>query len=1030
MNWCSCKRGLEVGLAKTVGGLVCSSAQLPFATILLPLFAMIKSPLPLLVALVALTLSSTVFAALVTPAALDRKRFTNTVTINVTGTSALLDGVPFPLATNTAVTSIGYHELTVTDGAVTTYRFLVKSSERFSTEDGIPVMRPYHFVNDAPSAFANGVLTVMLPSSYPKGLVLPIVARLTKGAAFGATAGDPLFLNGLVTAPQASSSAVQLRRGWGSSILPARTASGTLTYDAQLGPLATTKNVLIEPSTTYTTKGGTLASAETWAVNSRIYLSSKLIVAAGGNLTIGAGTVVKCAQGIEVEVAPGGSITMNGTAADPIVWVPETATQLWGGFWLQAKTATQVAQVTASNTIFCRWGNNQTWLSTAPHVITAHRDQEPLFASQSGAILTLTDCAMVGPTGLSETRGSALASSSATLNLTRTLMQRAITGGEQVGGGVTLNQCAILEMTDPGVSVDTDAFVDADNDGIYLVPGSGITYNITKTLIGWTKDDGIDSGGDGAGTTRTTNCWFENCVHEAFSNSGVGRVPETHYGVHFNCGQGMECGYGGPLSLVDHAAIIGCMVGARYGDNYGNDSGTNGTGTSQYSGSIGVNDSFLLYNYFHDSWARDLSTWNDGNAKMSLTNSKLSKAADIAAQNGVEDTGNATWSPATDGPALAAYMPVPNSNVGVDLLATARQDSLTNYPATLNVRLSTFSSKAVTVGWKVVSKTALDATASITLGSGTLSYASGETLKSFSPTAVPNGTNFVQIELTNPTNAELTGLPLTYYATTGAPADQPLVIRGNTGWRYLNAVPTDGAGHTPLWPALDAGSRTWTSPDFVESASWSSGTAPLGWGTVDGITNATVFPTTFRPVTCYFRKTFTIANPAQVKSLLLESLADDGASVYINGIRVSPITWGLDPGTSVGGTLYYDQLSSRYKDATSIPEGTYDTLTLSGATLPTLLAAPAVNVLAIEVHQQGLTSGDSAMDAKLTATFNPPNGTTAGISHSGSEPYFYWLDSALILEMSSDLNQWSSHPELTSPVPIKTNANRMFYRAK
>ncbi len=985
---------------------------------------------PFLISLLALTLSSTAVAALVAPAALDRKRFTNTVTINVTGTAASLDGAAFPLATNTAVTTIGYHELTVTDGATTTYRFLVKSSERFSTEDGIPVMRPYRFVNDAPSAFANGVLTVMLPSSYPKGLVLPVVARLTKGAAFGATAGDPLFLNGLVTAPQAPASSVQLRRGWGSSIMPASTTSGTLTYDAQLGPLTASKSVVIEPTTTYTTKGGTLASAETWAANSRINLSTKLIVAAGGNLTIGAGTVIKCAQGVEVEVAPGGSITMNGTATNPIVWVPENATQLWGGFWLQAKTSTPVAQVTATHTIFCRWGNNQTWLATPPHVMTAHRDEEPLFASQSGAILTLTDCAMVGPTGLSETRGSCLASASATLNLTRTLMQRAITGGEQVGGGVTLNQCAILEMTNPGVSVDTDAFVDADNDGIYLVPGSGVTYNLTKTLIGWVKDDGIDSGGDGAGTTRTTSCWFENCVHEAFSNSGVGRVPETRYGVHFNCGQGMECGYGGPLSLVDHAAIIGCMVGARYGDNYGNDSGSNGTGTSQYNGTIGVNDSFLLYNYFHDAWARDFSTWNDGNAKMTLTNSKLSMAADIAAQNGVEDTGNTLWNPTTDGAALAAYMPVPNANVGVDLLAASRQNSLTNYPTTLNVRLSTFSSKLVTVGWRVVSKTTLDASASTTLSSGTLNYNSGETLKSFTPPVVPNGTNYVQIELTNPTNAEITGLPLTYYATTGAPADQILITRGNPGWKYLNAVPADGSGRTPLWPAVDGGSLAWTSPAFVESASWISGTAPLGWGTVDGITNATVFPATFRPVTCYFRKTFTIANPAQVKSLLLESLADDGASVYLNGIRVSPITWGLDPGTSVGGTLYYDQLSTRYKDPTSVAEGTYDTLTLSGATLPTLLAAPAVNVLAIEVHQQGLTSGDSAMDAKLTATFNPPNGIISGVGNSGSESYFYWLDNTLILEVSPDLNQWSVHPELSSPVPIKTNANRMFYRAK
>ena len=144
--------------------------------------------------------AATVAHAAVTPSNLNRSRYTTSVTITATGTAATLDGAPFPTGVATAVTAVGYHELTVTDGTTTTYAFIVRNSERSSTEDGIPTMKPFRYVLDAPSSFANAVLNVMVPAVYPANLPIPVAARLTKGAAFGATAGDPLFLNGKVRA--------------------------------------------------------------------------------------------------------------------------------------------------------------------------------------------------------------------------------------------------------------------------------------------------------------------------------------------------------------------------------------------------------------------------------------------------------------------------------------------------------------------------------------------------------------------------------------------------------------------------------------------------------------------------------------------------------------------------------------------------------------------------------------------------------------------------------------------------------------
>ena len=77
------------------------------------------------------------------------------------------------------------------------------------------------------------------------------------------------------------------------------------------------------------------------------------------------------------------------------------------------------------------------------------------------------------------------------------LVQRCITGGEQEDCPVfEIDASAFLEMNEPNVDPDSDAFSDADNDGLYLVPGGNI-FRLRKTVIGWVRDDGIDTGADG-----------------------------------------------------------------------------------------------------------------------------------------------------------------------------------------------------------------------------------------------------------------------------------------------------------------------------------------------------------------------------------------------------------------------------------------------------------------------------------------------------------------------------------------------------
>jgi hypothetical protein len=119
----------------------------------------------------------------------------------------------------------------------------------------------------------------------------------------------------------------------------------------------------------------------------------------------------------------------------------------------------------------------------------SHRTEQGLFYVDDAQRITLTDSAAIylaGQLGHSRVGG--------TYQFNRFLMQRCTTGGEYTGANFTVNDSAFIECPD-----DTINFVDGDNDGLYLVSG---THSFTNTLFGWTKDDGIDSGGDGVGRSR------------------------------------------------------------------------------------------------------------------------------------------------------------------------------------------------------------------------------------------------------------------------------------------------------------------------------------------------------------------------------------------------------------------------------------------------------------------------------------------------------------------------------------------------
>jgi tartrate-resistant acid phosphatase type 5 len=149
------------------------------------------------------------------------------------------------------------------------------------------------------------------------------------------------------------------------------------------------------------------------------------------------------------------------------------------------------------------------------------------------------------------------------------------------------------------------------------------------------------------------------------------------------------------------------------------------------------------------------------------------------------------------------------------------------------------------------------------------------------------------------------------------------------------------AGST--WKVLDDGSDpgpTWKDATFDDSL-WSSGDAPLGFGTRDlNTTLAGATDLAARPTTTWFRTSFDVTDAAAFGELRLGLVRDDGAIVYVNGVellRSNLPTAGVTAGTP----------ALRRVDAGS--EDIREPAWVSSAPL-----LSGTNTVAVEVHQNGL----------------------------------------------------------------------------
>ncbi len=204
--------------------------------------------------------------------------------------------------------------------------------------------------------------------------------------------------------------------------------------------------------------------------------------------------------------------------------------------------------------------------------------------------------------------------------------------------------------------------------------------------------------------------------------------------------------------------------------------------------------------------------------------------------------------------------------------------------------------------------------------------------------------------MNNRTALWLTGFLLAALSATALAADQTLVAPGTT-WRY------DDSGQ-------DLGAA-WRIAAFDDTG-WATGAAELGYGDGD---EATVLSfggnATARHPTYYFRRAFTVVDPAILATLTLRVVRDDGCIVYVNGVEVARSN--LAAGAVGFATLATTAVSGA--DESAWQEFTVD---------PAVLV-PGANVVAVEVHQQSPSSSDVSFDLELLATEVAQPGPTVAL---------------------------------------------------
>jgi hypothetical protein len=190
-------------------------------------------------------------------------------------------------------------------------------------------------------------------------------------------------------------------------------------------------------------------------------------------------------------------------------------------------------------------------------------------------------------------------------------------------------------------------------------------------------------------------------------------------------------------------------------------------------------------------------------------------------------------------------------------------------------------------------------------------------------------------------------LPITLTAV-----DRP----GYTFKGWAESTTQDIVSKLSSWSYLDNGTNqgtAWYGTNFDASA-WKVGFGKFGYGDTQQTVVSYGSSSSNKYVTTYFRKTFEVSEAVKsTSSFVLNLLRDDGAVVYLNGKEIVRSNMPT-------GSIDYTTLTPASVNGTN--ETTYFSYPVNAADL-----VAGTNVLAVEVHQNTLSSSDLGFDLQLQA---------------------------------------------------------------
>ena len=184
--------------------------------------------------------------------------------------------------------------------------------------------------------------------------------------------------------------------------------------------------------------------------------------------------------------------------------------------------------------------------------------------------------------------------------------------------------------------------------------------------------------------------------------------------------------------------------------------------------------------------------------------------------------------------------------------------------------------------------------------------------------------------------------PVTVTSVTG-PVDVVVVpAKSPWSWRYASTAPD----------------VAWKTNGY-DASSWKIGNAVLGFGSTGLGTNIDVPPpTSSRPLAAYFLDQFNVDNLAKVSKLTLNTVADDGVVVYVNGTEVA--RQNMPAGTVTFSTYASSAISTAKANAAPL-----------SINVPLSVLVAGINTIAVETHLNYHSTPDVSFDLKATMTKQP-----------------------------------------------------------